>query len=109
MGHVMPHVSKLRHLLADNGPAANYVDLLDANLRQITASLSSGLAAAFAAMTPAEAEIAQMIIHGRSTKEIAATLSRGASTVDFHRNNIRRKLGLTHASRNLRQHLRHLQ
>ena len=41
---------------------------------------------------------------GRTTKEIAATLGRETSTIDFHRNNIRQKLGLSRRE-NLRQHL----
>jgi DNA-binding CsgD family transcriptional regulator len=59
-------------------------------------------------LTPAESEIVQLIVQGRSTKEIAKTLSRGTSTVDFHRNNIRQKLGLTHRGKNLQQHLNSL-
>ena len=50
-----------------------------------------------------------MVAQGRSTKEIAKTLSRGTSTIDFHRNNIRQKLGLTHGRKNLRKHLEKLQ
>ncbi len=46
-----------------------------------------------------------MILLGRSTKEIASTLVRGTSTIDFHRNNIRQKLGLQDRRQNLRQHL----
>ncbi len=46
-----------------------------------------------------------MIAHGRTTKEIAAILSREISTVEFHRNNIRQKPGLANQRKNLRQYL----
>ena len=49
----------------------------------------------FEVLTATEAEIAQLVMRGKTTKEIAETLSRATRTVDFHRNNIRGKLGLS--------------
>jgi len=102
---IMPHVSKLRHLLSDNASARFHVEAVEANLRNISSSLSSRIAETMEVLTPTEGEIVQMIIHGRSTKEIANTLARETSTVEFHRNNIRRKLGLTNQRQSLRQFL----
>ena len=104
-GLVLPHISKLRHLDADQQLQSSYLELVERNLKDITSSLSSRMAEAMERLTPTEAEVMQMILHGRTTKEIASTLSRGTSTVDFHRNNIRRKLGLRNRKTNLRQHL----
>jgi DNA-binding CsgD family transcriptional regulator len=53
-------------------------------------------------LTPTEREVAQMVLRGMTTKEIARALSRGASTVDFHRMNIRHKLGLAGSGQGLR-------
>ncbi|PWW03410.1 DNA-binding NarL/FixJ family response regulator [Hoeflea marina] len=102
---VLPHVSKLRLLEADREPQASYIDLIDTGLRSITRALSTPMAETLDRLTPTEVEIVQMVLLGRSTKEIARTLSRGESTVDFHRNNIRRKLGLNDRAQNLRRHL----
>lgn len=104
-GLVLPHISKLRHLDAEHDLQSSYLELIEANLKNITSSLSSKMAETLELLTPTEVEIAQMILLGRSTKEIANTLSRGTSTVDFHRNNIRQKLGLRDRRKNLRQHL----
>ncbi len=104
-GLVLPHISKLRHLDADHPLQSSYLELIQANLRNITTSLSSQMAETMDKLTPTEVEIAQMILLGRSTKEIASTLARGTSTIDFHRNNIRQKLGLRDRRKNLRQHL----
>ena len=41
-----------------------------------------------------EAEVAHLVMRGLTTKDIAATLSRAPSTIDFHRHNIRDKLGV---------------
>ncbi|MGB5864953.1 MAG: LuxR C-terminal-related transcriptional regulator [Sulfitobacter sp.] len=108
-GLVLPHVSRLRQLNADDERARSYLDTLEVNLKNITSSFPGKLAEALEGLTPTESEIAQLVASGRSTKEIAKTLSRGTSTVDFHRNNIRQKLGLTHGRRNLKKYLENLQ
>lgn len=102
---VLPHVSKLKHLEAGREPHASYIDLIETSLGSITRRLSNPIAGTLERLTPTEVEIVQLVVLGRSTKEIARTLSRGESTVDFHRNNIRRKLGLNNRAQNLRQHL----
>jgi DNA-binding CsgD family transcriptional regulator len=104
-GLVSPHVGKLRALTHGNPQAKAYLDLLNTNLDQITSSCANRLIHAFERLTPTEAEIAQMVIAGRTTKDIAQALLREPSTIDFHRNNIRRKLGLGNSSKNLRSHL----
>jgi c-di-GMP phosphodiesterase len=71
----------------------------------VTSSLGTRLTTAFERLTPTEMEIAQLIMAGKSTKVIAQALSREASTIEFHRNNIRRKLGLGSRAANLRSFL----
>jgi DNA-binding NarL/FixJ family response regulator len=51
-------------------------------------------AAATLRLSPREREILQLIAEGKATKEIAFVLSISAKTVAFHRENIKRKLGL---------------
>ena len=108
-GLVMPHVSRLRTRLSSDPVALTYLELMEASLKSISASYSSKLATAFEALTPAELEIAQMVMRGQTTKEIAQTLARETSTVDFHRNNIRRKLGIHGRNQNLRSLLLSIQ
>ena len=102
---VLPHVSKLKHLETGREPQSSYIDLIETSLGSITRALSTPMSETLDRLTPAEVEIVQLVLMGRSTKEIARTLSRGESTVDFHRKNIRRKLGLNDRARSLRQHL----
>ena len=52
------------------------------------------LAAASLRLSPREREILQLLAEGRSSKMIAFLLKISAKTVAFHRDNIRRKLGL---------------
>ena len=108
-GLVLPHISKLRSLHASDPRLGPHLEMIETNLRNVTSSLSTRMAEALEALTPTEAEIVQMIAQGRSTKEIANSLSRGTSTVDFHRNNIRKKLGLNNHGKNLQKYLASLQ
>lgn len=104
-GLVLPHIGRLQQLVADDNRVQSHLDIVESNLKNITSAFTGKLAQTLKELTPTEAEIVQLIVQGRSTKEIAKTLSRGTSTVDFHRYNIRQKLGLTHRGKNLRQHL----
>lgn len=50
------------------------------------------------ALTPREAEVAQLLMKGRSSKEIARSLGISDLTVRKHRENLLRKLGLRHTA-----------
>ncbi|WP_050603556.1 LuxR C-terminal-related transcriptional regulator [Ruegeria sp. 6PALISEP08] len=102
---VLPYLDKVRAQFAGDESQSVYLELAEKNLNEITSSLSDKLTDAFSVMTPTEIEIAQMVMFGKTTKDIAKALSRETSTIDFHRNNIRRKLGLEGRDQNLRSHL----
>ncbi len=102
---VLPYLDKIRSQLSGDPAQQVYLDIAESNLKDITSAMSDQLSDAFAMMTPTEIEIAQMVMFGKTTKDIAKALSRETSTIDFHRNNIRRKLGLEGRDQNLRNHL----
>lgn len=104
-GLVLPQIGKLRHRHAQDAATVSRLHLIEENLQQIAAARATRMSRVLEVLTPTEIDIAQMILQGRSTKEIAGILARGTSTIEFHRNNIRRKLGLTKAGGNLRQYL----
>ncbi|MEA1901381.1 MAG: helix-turn-helix transcriptional regulator, partial [Thermodesulfobacteriota bacterium] len=56
-------------------------------------------------LTPAENQIIDLVRHGKTTKEIAQFLNLATSTIDTHRNKIRKKLGIKNKKINLRTHL----
>lgn len=101
-GLVLPVLEQLRGRLYEDPTARAYAEMLEENLMAVTASMSGSLTTVFKALTPAEQEVAQMIMRGQSTKDIARTLSREPGTIDFHRNNIRKKPGLRNSGQNLR-------
>lgn len=104
-GMVLPALAKLRARVADDPTARSYVQMVESNLADITADMSGHLLTLFEQLTPSEQDVAQLIIQGHSTKDIARVLSRGYSTIEFHRNNIRHKLGLRKSGKNLRAEL----
>ncbi|MEX0307456.1 MAG: LuxR C-terminal-related transcriptional regulator [Ruegeria sp.] len=106
---VVPYLARLRGRL-DSDPAGKaYLELAEENLKSITSDMSGQLTTVFETLTPAEQEIAQMIMRGQTTKDIARVLSREPSTIEFHRNNIRKKLGLKRSGQNLRSLLLSIQ
>ncbi len=79
-----------------------YVESLEVNLKAIVSPFLQNLSNHFTTFTPLEFQVAGMIKEGKTSKEIAAVMNISERGVEFHRNNIRRKLGLTHAKKNLR-------
>jgi DNA-binding CsgD family transcriptional regulator len=102
---VLPVIGKLsQSSLSDK--QQGYMDLLSANLSQITKPFVGKSPLKYANLTPTEVQVAGMIKCGKTTKEISVLMNIGISTVDFHRNNIRKKLNLKKKKVNLQTFLR---
>ena len=56
-------------------------------------------------MTPKELKIANLIRQGRTSKEICEILGSSEKVIAFHRQNIRKKLGLLNKKVNLKSYL----
>jgi DNA-binding CsgD family transcriptional regulator len=82
-----------------------YTTLLSANLEEITSSFSKRFSSRLLVLTPSEMEVANLVRHGQTTKEIASLMNISVGTVDMHRLNIRRKLGIHRKRTNLRSYL----
>lgn len=78
-----------------------YTQILENNLKEITSPFINQLAHSFQSLTPTEIGICNMIRSGIQTKEIAETRGVSASTINRHRENIRRKLNITNQDINL--------
>jgi DNA-binding CsgD family transcriptional regulator len=56
-------------------------------------------------LSPKEIQVADLIRIGLSNKESALQMNVTKSTIEFHRDNLRRKLNLKHEKKNLRAYL----
>ncbi len=83
-----------------------YVALLKNHLDGLTSPFANRLSAAFAALTPVEIEICNMIRDGLTTKDVAQIRHVAPATVAKQRERIRKKLGVMGTETNLATHLR---
>lgn len=85
-----------------------YVNIIRTNIEQLVSPVSQSLSGAYLKMTPMERKVADLIRQGRSTKSVAAILKTSPSTVEKHRNKIRKKLNILHKNINLYVYLNSL-
>jgi DNA-binding CsgD family transcriptional regulator len=92
----------LRALALQLPPAQmKYVEMLQANLEEITSPFIRQLSLSYHSMTPTEIAICNMIRNGMRTKEIAEMRGVSEATINRHREKIRRKLKITNQDVNL--------
>ncbi len=105
---VIPYLEKLNESMMD-ARQKSYIDILSSNLNDIVSPFSRSLSAKYLNLTPSEIQIANLLKQGKTTKEIADMSNISTRTVETHRKNIRKKLGLRSRRANLRTHLMAIQ
>ena len=98
---VLPYLEKLRNSRLDDQQMTN-VRILESNIDDIISPFLKNLSSQYEDFTPTEIQVADLVKEGKSTKEIAEVLFISDRGVEFHRNNIRMKLGLKNKKVNLR-------
>ena len=105
---VLPYIEKLKQRNIDKELKV-YLGVIESNLKEIISPFAIRLSSKYLNLTSAELEIANLVKHGKSTKEIASMLNLAEKTIETHRVNIRKKLGLTNKKANLRTFLLSIQ
>ncbi|HOO46961.1 MAG TPA: helix-turn-helix transcriptional regulator, partial [Deltaproteobacteria bacterium] len=100
----LPYVEKLRNTGLDD-KQKTLLEILESNLNDIVSPFLKKLSSQYLNLTPTEIQVANLIREGKSTKEIAEVLTISERAIEFHRNNIRDKLGLKKSKTNLRSYL----
>ena len=101
---IKPYLDKLQQSSLDERKK-NILNIIQTNLDEITSSFALNLSSGYRKLTPKEIQIANFIKQGKISKEIADILCLSVKTVEFHRDNIRKKLGIKNKKINLQSYL----
>ena len=105
---ILPYLEQLEN--AENkSDQSIYLNIIKSNLNNIISSFAVNLKMKHYNLTNSEMRIADLIKTGKSTKEISSILNLSLRTIEFHRDNIRRKLQIKNKKINLRTRLLSLQ
>ena len=101
---VFPYLAKLHNgKLPDKEKA--FINIIESNLKDILSPFARSLSSKYLGLTPTEIQVANLIKQGKTTKDIAELSNLSPRTIEFHRDNIRNKLGIKNKKVNLRTHL----
>lgn len=98
---VLPFLDKLK-VQNLNASQLNILAVIEENLKEIMSPFLKNISYNYARLTPREIEILLLVKEGRSTKEISRIIHTSERTIDFQRNSIRKKLGISNSKVNLR-------
>jgi len=101
---IAPYFEKIKKTKLDDQQKA-FLNILKSNLDEITSPFTRRLSLKHLKLTPKEIKIVNLIKIGYTTKKIAELMKISPRTVDTHRKNVRKKIGLEKKKGNLRSHL----
>jgi len=101
---VVPYFEKIKKTKLDDQQEA-FLSIIESNLNEIISPFTRKMSLKYLNLTPTEIQIANLIRNGSPTKKIAELPNVSPRTIETHRKNIRRKIGLKRKRANLRSHL----
>ena len=101
---VFPYLDKLKKT-GVNALQASYLNVITTNLKDVISSFPSHLSNQYSELTPSEIQIANLVKQGKSSKEVSEILGLSPRTIETHRRNMRKKLGIRSHGTNLRTYL----
>jgi PAS domain S-box-containing protein len=101
---ILPYIENLKLANVDS-LQRNQLKIIERNINEIISPFLRSLFSKYPNLTPTEIKIINFIKEGRTTKEMAEFLTVSARTVEVHRDNIRKKMGLKNRKANLRSYL----
>jgi DNA-binding CsgD family transcriptional regulator len=82
-----------------------FLNIIESNLNDIVSPFVRNFSARMFRLSPTEIQVLNLVKQGKTTKEIAKTMNLETSTIDFHRHNIRKKIGIRNKKINLSSYL----
>ncbi len=101
---ILPYLGKMRKI-GLNSVLEEYVQIVESNLKEIVRPFGHKISEQLMQLSPAETRIMNFIKQGHSSKKIASLLNLSQKTVEFHRDNVRKKLGIKRRKINLKTYL----
>lgn len=101
---VLPHVGELKTRLTDREELTQ-VRLIESRIRGLFTPYAEKISRRSANLTFKEVRVANLIVEGMTTKEIARSMNLSRFAIDTHRAQLRKKLGLSRKKINLRTFL----
>ncbi|MEW5734953.1 MAG: PAS domain S-box protein [Thermodesulfobacteriota bacterium] len=101
---VLPYLKRLKEM-GLNDEQRVLANVLEANLTELVDPFLRKLGGQHENLTPREVEVANLVRLGKTSKEISRILDISKRAVEFHRDRLRRKLGLKRRKKNLRVYL----
>jgi DNA-binding CsgD family transcriptional regulator len=101
---ILPCIEKLKEGTL-TPPQRDCLNTLEVRINKITSPFLHRINQAYFDLTPQEIRVAECVKDGHTTKEIANMFCISTKTVDYHRDHIRRKLGIGKRHESLRSFL----
>ncbi len=101
---IIPYLKKIKKGKLDDNQRS-YLKILESNLNDMITPFVNEISNKYPNMTPTEIQIANLIKKGKTTKDMADLLNLSTRTVEFHRDNIRKKFRIKNKKINLRTFL----
>ena len=101
---IEPYFEKIK-ITGLNDQQMGVLRILESNLKEIISPFTQEVSLKYFKLTSTEIQVAKQIRHGHTTKQIADFMDISPRTIETHRKNIRRKIGLEGKKANLRSHL----
>ena len=105
---ISPYVEKLKSTTLSAHQKA-YLDIIESGLEKIISPFLRKIKSQYLNFTQTEIRITGLILEGKNTKAIADMMNVSERAIEFHRNNIRAKLGINNKKIALRTYLLSLQ
>jgi PAS domain S-box-containing protein len=102
---ILPYLEKMKKTRLDERQMT-YLTIMETHFGEVLSPLLKNVQQFN--LTPTEVQIASLVRDGKTTKEIAEIMSIATGTIEIHRKNIRKKLGLNVRKANLQVHLKSL-
>jgi PAS domain S-box-containing protein len=101
---IFPYIENLKMRRLDDRQMG-LLDIIESNLNEIITPFLRKLSLKYSNLTPKEIQVAGLVKEGKTSKEIAELLDSNKNAVEFHRRNLRKKLGIRNTKTNLSSYL----